>query len=77
MLCWILSESTDRYEGTVDFENLANPDFENLKHLQNLGPLLLTEPCIYILDLIIGCVKYLYVALQHTSGHQLALLLLI
>ena len=27
-------------------ENLENPDFENLMHLQNLEPLSLTKPCI-------------------------------
>ena len=30
-----LAESAGHFWWTAEFENMANPDFENLKHLQN------------------------------------------
>ena len=35
MLHWLLAESAGHFWWTEEFENVANPDFENLKHLQN------------------------------------------
>ena len=36
------AESAGHFWWTVEFENMANPDFGNLKHLQNLGHFSLT-----------------------------------
>ena len=47
MLRRFLDESAGRFWWPAEFENVANPDFENLKHLQNPGHLSLTEPSIY------------------------------
>ena len=44
MLRRLLAESDGRFWKTVEFENVANPDFKNLKHLQNPGHLSLTVP---------------------------------
>ena len=44
MLHWSLTESAGDCWQPAEFENVANLDFENLKHLQNPGHLLLTEP---------------------------------
>ena len=41
---WLLSDSAGHFWWTLEFENVANPDFENIKHLQNPGHLLLTKP---------------------------------
>ena len=38
------SESAGHFWQPAEFENVANPDFENFKHLQNPGYLLLTAP---------------------------------
>ena len=35
MLCWLRAESAGQFWWTEEFENVANPDFENLKQLQN------------------------------------------
>ena len=42
MICLSLSESAGQFWWPAEFENVANPDFENLKHLQNPGHLPLT-----------------------------------
>ena len=42
MLRWLLAESAGHFWQPAEFENMANPDFENLKHLQNCGNLPLT-----------------------------------
>ena len=42
MLYWLFAESVGNFFHPEEFENVANPDFENLKHLQNPGHLLLT-----------------------------------
>ena len=42
MLSWSLAESDCQFWQPAEFENMANPDFENLKHLQNPGHLMLT-----------------------------------
>ena len=34
MICRSLDESTVHFWQPAEFENVANPDFENLKHLQ-------------------------------------------
>ena len=47
MFCRSLAESAGHFWQPTDFENLANPDFENLKHLQNPGHLTLTELSVY------------------------------
>ena len=47
MLRWLLAESAGHFWQPVEFENLSNPDFKNLKHLQNPGYLSLTEAGIY------------------------------
>ena len=46
MLRWSLAESAGHFWCPEEFENVENPDFENLKHLQNPGYLLLTEASI-------------------------------
>ena len=46
MIFWSLAESVGHFWQPAVFENVANTDFENLKHLQNPGHLLLTEPSI-------------------------------
>ena len=46
MLRRSLSESVDHFWWPSEFENVANPDFENLKHLQNTGHLSLTASSI-------------------------------
>ena len=40
------AESDGHFWQPAEFENVANPDFENLKHLQNPGHLSLTAPSI-------------------------------
>ena len=39
----LLAEIAGNFWQAEEFENVANPDFENLKHLQNSGYLLLTK----------------------------------
>ena len=39
-------ESAGHFWHPEEFENVVNPDFENLKHLQNPGYLSLTAPSI-------------------------------
>ena len=46
MIRWSISESPSRFWWPSEFENVANPAFKNLKHFQNPGHLLLTEPSI-------------------------------
>ena len=46
MLRRSLAESAGHFWWPAEFENVANPDFENLKHLQNPGHLPLTEASI-------------------------------
>ena len=43
MILWSLAESSGPFWQLAEFENLENPDFENLKHLQNLGYFSLTK----------------------------------
>ena len=42
MIRQLLDESAGQFLQPAEFENEANPDFENLKHLQNSGQLSLT-----------------------------------
>ena len=44
MLGWLLAESASHLWHPAEIENVANPDFENIKHLQNTGHLPLNEP---------------------------------
>ena len=46
ILCWSLGESAGHFWKPEKFENVANSDFENLKHLQKPGDLSLTAPSI-------------------------------
>ena len=46
MLRWSLSDSAGHFWQPSELENMANPDFENLKHLQNPGHLSLTKASI-------------------------------
>ena len=43
MLYWFLSESAGYFWKPEEFENVENPDPENLKHLQNLGHFFLAK----------------------------------
>ena len=44
MLRRSLAESAGHFWWPAEFENVASPDYENLKHLQNPGHLSLTTP---------------------------------
>ena len=44
MLCRFFDESAGHFWQPEEFENVANPYFKNLEHLQNPGHLLLTAP---------------------------------
>ena len=46
MICRSLGENAGHFWQPAEFENVANPDFDNLKHLQNHGHLPLTEASI-------------------------------
>ena len=39
MLGWSLFDSAVQFWWPTEFENVANPDFENIEHLQNPGHL--------------------------------------
>ena len=42
MIHWLLAVSDGHFWQPAEFKNVVNPDFENLKHLQNLGHFSLT-----------------------------------
>ena len=44
MLRRSLADGAGHFWQPAEFKNVANPDFENLKHFQNPGHLLLTKP---------------------------------
>ena len=44
MIRWSLAESAGHFWWPAEFVNVANPDFGNLRHLQNPGHLSLTAP---------------------------------
>ena len=44
MIRWLLDENAGHFWWLAESENLANTDFENLKHLENPGHLFLKEP---------------------------------
>ena len=44
MIHWLLASSADSLLAASKNRNMADPDFKNLKHLQNLGHFFLTEP---------------------------------
>ena len=52
MLLWSLAESAGRLWWPTEFENVANPDFENLRHLQNPGHLPLTAASITSMTIV-------------------------
>ena len=54
MLRRLLAESAGHFWWPAEFEDVANPYFENLKHLQNPGHLLLTKPTIISIENIGG-----------------------
>ena len=47
MLCQFLSESAGHFWWLVECENMANPDYQNIKQLQTPGHLPLTAPIIF------------------------------
>ena len=47
VICRLLAESAGHFCQLETLENVANPDFDNFKHLQNFGHLLLTAPSMY------------------------------
>ena len=51
MLRQYLAESAGHFRRPAEFVNAANPDFENLRHLQNPGQIFLTAPSIVDLNL--------------------------
>ena len=53
MLRWSLSDSAGHFWQPSELENMANPDFENLKHLQNPGHLSLTAPSTQFLSVVV------------------------
>ena len=46
MLHWLLAESAGHFWWLAESENVTNPDYENLNHLQNPGHSSLTGPSI-------------------------------
>ena len=56
MICTSLAESTSHFLWPEEFDNVANPGFENLKHLKNPGHLPLTAPSTP-LDTALPCIK--------------------
>ena len=46
MLCRLPGDSSGHFWHPEEFKNVANPDFENIKHLQNPGHLPLTAASI-------------------------------
>ena len=73
MLLRSLSKSTGHFLWPSEFENVANPDLENLKHLQNPGHLPLTETSITPNTYIEGLKK---LELQVSSRWEIAFLVL-
>ena len=49
ILDWSLAESSDPFWCPEEFENVANPYFDHLKHLQNPGHLSLTATSMWCL----------------------------
>ena len=47
IICWLLAEIAGHFWKPAESDNLANPEFENLKHFQNLGYFLLTLASMY------------------------------
>ena len=45
MIHWLLAVSDGHFWQPAEFKNVVNPDFENLKHLQNLGFFFLISDC--------------------------------
>ena len=43
MLRWLPAESAGHFCYPEELENVSNPDFENLKHLQNPGHFFLAK----------------------------------
>ena len=69
MLRRSLAESTGHFWWPAEFENVANPYFENLKHLQNPGHLSLTAYSkfgivILLANMFVGCGKSFFLVLK-------------
>ena len=47
MLCWSLDDSSSQFWQPAKIENVANPDFDHLKHVQNPVYLPLIEASMY------------------------------
>ena len=47
MLRLLLAEIASHFWQPAEFENVANPDFKNIKHLHNPGHLSMTKPSIF------------------------------
>ena len=45
MLSRLLADSDGHFLQLEEFEDVENPDFENIKHMQNLGHFLLNKSC--------------------------------
>ena len=61
MLCLLLAESAYHFWFPSELDNVANPDFESLKHLQNPGHFLMTVPsrlCKILIFVILYFVGY-------------------
>ena len=55
MICRLLVESAGHFWQPAEFENVSNPDFENLKHLQNLGHFLMAAGSrIQVMELVLN-----------------------
>ena len=48
MLRRLLADSAAYFWQRIEFKNVANPDFKNIKHMENPGHLSLTEPSMYV-----------------------------
>ena len=64
MLHWLLAESAGHFWQPAKFENMANLDFKNLKHLQNPGHLLLTADIIYGREEHVGITKKMVIVIK-------------
>ena len=54
MLCRLLAESAGTFCQQAESENVTNPDFEHLKHLQNPGHLSMIKRSKFIMLLLMN-----------------------
>ena len=64
MLHRSLAESAGHFWQPAKFENMANPDFKDLKHLQNPGSLLITADIIYGREEHVGITKQMVILIK-------------